>query len=79
MSDDANSVVSSGRFDYPLNVVQIRAKKAAIFDFERRNPYGTGMQKVVEEFPREMGDPRIRSGYEQAYKEAWDRLEKGEW
>lgn len=79
MSDDPKTVVSSGKFDYPLNVAQIRAKKAAIFDFERGNPYGTGIQKVVEEFPRELGDPRIRSGYEQAYKETWDRLEKGEW
>lgn len=79
MSDDLNTVVSRGRFDYPLNVAQIRAKEAAIFDHDQGNPYGTGIRKALEEFPREFGDPRIKQGYERAYKETWDLLEKGEW
>jgi hypothetical protein len=48
-------------------------------DHEQGNPYGTGIKKALEEFPRELGDPRIRRGYERAYKETWDELEKGEW
>lgn len=78
MSDDSKTFLTSGRFDYSLNVAQIRAKEAAIFDRDQGNPYGTGIQKALEEFPRELGDPRIKSGYEQAYKETWDELEKGE-
>lgn len=78
MSDDPKSFLTSGRFDYSLNVAQIRAKEAAIFDHDQGNPYGTGIEKAFEEFSRELGDPRIRSGYELAYKETWDALEKGE-
>jgi hypothetical protein len=79
MSDDPKAFVTGGRFDYPLNVAQIRAKEAAIFDHDHGNPYGTGIRKALEEFPREFQDPRIKSGYERAYKETWDKLEKGEW
>ena len=78
MSDDPKTFLTGGRFDYRLNVAQIRAKEAANFDHDQGNPYGTGIQKALEEFPRELGDPRIKSGYEQAYKETWDKLEKGE-
>jgi hypothetical protein len=78
MSDDPKTFLTSGRFDYSLNVAQIRAKQAAIFDRDQGNPYGTGIQKALEEFPREFGDPRIKSGYEKVYKETWDALEKGE-
>lgn len=79
MSHDPEAFGAGGRFDYPLNVAQLRAKEAAIFDHDQGNPYGTGMQKAFEEFPREFEDPRIRRGYEQAYKETWDKLEQGEW
>ena len=78
MPDDPKSFLTSGRFDYPLNVAQIRAKEAAIFDHDQGNPYGTGIEKALEEFSRELEDPRIKNGYEQAYKETWDELEKGE-
>jgi hypothetical protein len=78
MSDDPTTFLTSGRFDYPLNVAQIRGKEAAIFDHEQGNPYGTGMQKALEEFSRELADPRIKSGYEQAYKETWEEIEKVE-
>jgi hypothetical protein len=78
MSDDPKTFLTSGRFDYSLNVAQIRAKDAAILDHDQGNPFGTGIRKALEEFPRELGDPRIRSGYEHAYKDAWDELEKGE-
>jgi hypothetical protein len=79
MSHDPETFVTGARFDYPLNVAQIRAKEAAIFDHDQGNPYGTGIQKALEEFPREFGDPRIKQGYERAYKETWDKLEQGEW
>jgi hypothetical protein len=78
MSDDPKTFLTSGRFDYALNVAQIRAKQAAIFDHEQGNSYGTGIEKALEEFSRELRDPRIKTGYEQAYKETWDELEKGE-
>ena len=78
MSDDLTTFLTSGRFDYPLNVAQIRGKEEAIFDHDQGNPYGTGIKKALEDFPRELGDTRIRNGYEQAYKETWDELEKGQ-
>jgi hypothetical protein len=78
MSEDPKVFLTSGRFDYSLNVAQIKAKGAAIFDHDQGNPFGTGIQKALEEFPRELGDPRIKGGYEQAYGETWDQLEKGE-
>lgn len=78
MSDDPKTFLTSGRFDYPLNVAQIRGKQAAILDHDQGNPYGTGIRKALEQFPRELEDPRIRRGYEQAYKGTWDQLEKGE-
>lgn len=78
MSDDPETFLTSGRFDYPLNVAQIRGRQAAIIDHDQGNPYGTGIQKALEEFPRELGDPRIKQGYERAYKETWDELERGE-
>jgi len=55
MSDDPKTFLTSGRFDYSLNVPQLRAKEAAIFDRDQGNPYGTGIQKDLE-------DPHDRQG-----------------
>ena len=53
MSDDPKTFLTSGRFDYALNVAQIRAKDAAITDHDLGNPSGTGNHKALEDFPRE--------------------------